>query len=111
MFASLEGKPALVWEVMDEGTRFWLCALPTEGRAGTERQAEQALAEALRNAKERPRDLLTGRKVGAGLEEGEAGQEDLLLPRMEQPHGAKDPDDQVEDEALEGAGKPREGLA
>jgi len=59
MFTSLEGKPALVWEVMDGGTRFWLCALPTEGRVGTERQAEQALAEALENAKERPRDLLT----------------------------------------------------
>ena len=55
----VQGKPCWNWEVMDEGTRFWLASHLSEGWERTTRQAEAVLRLARERAKGRPFTLVT----------------------------------------------------
>lgn len=55
----LKGKPCWNWEVMDEGTRFWLASRLSEGWERDIQDAEAVLELALETAKEKPEVLKT----------------------------------------------------
>ena len=55
----IKSEPCWDWEVMDEGTRFWLASLLTEGWERSIDDAEAVLELARKCAKERPSKLTT----------------------------------------------------